>query len=121
MPDEYYYRFESISYSPGVDQFDNPLPGPGRLDVYLQKLRIIRRTPKGVWVDRTSHRFHGPRFILTDARKRFACPTIEEAKESFIARKKRHIRIMKRLISEAERALEVIGLKATREAPITLI
>jgi hypothetical protein len=28
---------------------------------------------------------------------------------------------MKRLISEAERALEVIGLKATREAPITLI
>jgi len=52
-------------------------------------LRIIKKTPKGVWV---SLGYDDKKFILDDARKRWAYPSIKEALESFRIRKERQIR-----------------------------
>lgn len=57
-------------------------------------LEVTKTTPKGVWL--------GDRFVLRDVRKRFACPTLHEALESFVARKDRQIRILSNQLSSAQ-------------------
>jgi len=66
--------------------------------VHLDSFTVVKTTPKGVWLD-------NKKFILRDARKRWACPTKPEARESFIARKRVHIRILKKQLQLAEQSL----------------
>ena len=61
------FRFEEATYSRGVDQFDDPLPGY-TLEVHLHKFPIESKTPKGVWIVDWGGR---KRFVLLTARKRF--------------------------------------------------
>ena len=56
----------------------------GDVRIFEQVLKVLKETPKGVWLNDSGNR----RFVLRDARKRFACPTRQEALESFIARKR---------------------------------
>lgn len=100
----YLYRYESHRFSNGVDEFDNPYPGYG-VGVYLQKYRILRRTPKG-W--RIEYYNPGGKFVLETARKRFASPTIAEAKESFRRRKAQYLRILNGFIQDTHVALRKI-------------
>ena len=112
---EYFYRYEDVVYSLGVDEFDDPIPG-GWVRVELREYRVLRRTPKGVRIedwgiprvrrlsDGSEKLVYG-KFVLLDARKRFACPTKEEALDSFKARKKKQIRILKEQLKRAEDAL----------------
>jgi hypothetical protein len=104
-PVEYLYRYEDRTYSLGLNQFDDPLPGY-TLKVELQEYRIIKRTPQGAWIVYGSWSMHTPkRFVLLSARKRFACETKEEALESFKARKRKQIKILKAQLKRAEMAL----------------
>lgn len=109
-----WYRFEDVQYASLVDEFDNPV-GTGRLDVVMRQYKVIKLTPKGVWLCEVIGDFMSPdqRFVRRTARKRFACPTIEEATESFIARKQRQAKI---LTSQARRALRAIDI--IKKAPI---
>src|SRR5689334_1803181 len=92
-----YYRYDSIQTTDGIS-------------VWLQKYQVTKQTPKGVWID-----IYGTeRFILKNARKHYACETIELAKESFIARKNRQIRILKHQLRNAQLALEEINNNAMR-------
>lgn len=51
---------------------------------------------------------HSPtRFVLLESRKRFACPTKEEALESFIARKEKQISIYNSKLKRAKESLEI--------------
>jgi hypothetical protein len=97
------YRFDSHRCSAGVDEWDNPLPGCV-LTVRLYTYPIVKRTPKGVWINVYGDR----RFIRLGTKKSFALPTEEEAKASFIARKKAHIRILTEQLRRAEVELELI-------------
>lgn len=99
-PAVYYYRFDDVRYSNGVDQFDNPLPGY-TLKVELLKTRVHHFTPKGA-------RLENGVFVLNSATKRYAYETVDLAKESFIARKKRLIQIHQSRINQAEQALKLI-------------
>ncbi len=87
---EYWYRFEDFGTAPPLDEFERPID-EGGIIIHLRKLRVTKHTPKGVrlylWHDES-------KFVLAGARKRFACPTIEEAKESFLARKKKQLSII---------------------------
>jgi hypothetical protein len=58
-----------------------------RPSVHLRVFRVARETPKGVWL--AEYGFE--KFVLNDARKRFAYPTIELARESFLIRKRRQL------------------------------
>lgn len=70
--------------------------------VWEQKLEVLKETPKGVWLDDWGNR----RFVLRDARKRYACPTRQEALESFIARKRRQRELALGTAERAKGAME---------------
>lgn len=95
----YYYRFQEISYAPPLDEFENPV-GEGGVIIELQTYLVTKKTPKGVKIRRaykTSKGGGGQRVAYSNVEKqvtnthikRYAHPTIEEAKEAFIARKKK--------------------------------
>ena len=74
---EYYYRYDN-----------------GHSDAYgplLSTHRVLRRTPKGLYVLAWEYKetYIGNAWI-----KKFAYPTIEEAKRSFIARKERQVELL---------------------------
>lgn len=107
-----WYRYEEVRYSAGVDEFDNPL-GKGHLELHLRELPVIKTTPKGVWIELYGHsiRYDSKRFVLLNARKRYACPTKEAALESFIARKQRQERILKSQLDDVYEALTIAYAK----------
>lgn len=96
----YWYRYEDYLVSAGVDEFENPL-GPAELRIRLREIEVVRTTPKGVRLD-------CGRFVLNKSKKRYACATIEEAKESFIARKTRQAHIYANRLRHTQMALFMI-------------
>lgn len=108
-PIEIWYRFEEQTYAAPLDEFDGGPCGEGLVEVHLHKYEVIRHTPKGVWVKRRIGAWScgHARFILRQAHKRYACPTMEEAGQSFLARKARQARIFKARLRTIEKALAV--------------
>jgi hypothetical protein len=104
VDEEVWYRYEDVQYASSLDEFDNP-QGDGRVAVDLRRFRVLRHTPKGTWIDA----YGEPRFVLRNATKHYACPTEEEAKASFVARKNAQIRIYNARIHRAQQALLVIS------------
>ena len=105
MTREVWYRYEDRRYSdPNFDDYE-PSSYSSHVRVVLRKYPILRHTPKGVWLGWSEY---DRRFVLKSARKRFACPTIEEAKESFLARKRRQISIYEARLRDAREAVVLI-------------
>src|SRR3972149_7838153 len=98
----YMYRYEPYNESnlETLELFDNAI---GSLDFIMRPnaYRIIRFTPKGVVIDA----YNTVKFINLSWRKKWACPTLKEAKESFIARKERQVIILKAQLARAEAQL----------------
>lgn len=89
-----WYRYEARHYAPPIDEFDN-VCGEGSRELVLVEFPVLRETRCGV-------RLTDGKFILKQARKRFACPTKEEALESFKRRKIVQISILKAQLRSAE-------------------
>lgn len=98
-----WFRFEDGKTAPSLDEWERPC-GDGESYVHMHSFRVIKETPCGVWLDS----FGGRRFVLRDARKRFACPTKEDALASFRARKEKQLRILKKRIRHVERCLTLV-------------
>lgn len=108
MAVEKYYRYESIRYAAPVDEFDNPC-GTGRIDFLVREYPVIKKTAQGVWIDVYGKK----RFVLSNTNKKFAAPTIEAARESFIARKNKQVKILKAQLDMALETLQLVnGAKA---------
>ena len=75
---EKYYRYIDIAS-------DYPI-------IRLEEFEVIKHTPCGVWIKLWGDK---KKFILNDTHKKWACPTLELAKESFIKRKEKQYRIYK--------------------------
>lgn len=104
---EYYYRYEERRYAT-LDEFERCSGHTIRLSCF--RLAVTKRTPKGVWVDDCGQR----RFVLNDAKRRFAHPTKREALESFLARKKRHQEILESQLRDVGSAI-ALGESAQRK------
>lgn len=90
-PPEYYYRF-----------WDN------KSGCHLDKYRVHRRTEKGVWL--CAQKSNGLQaFVLNVANKKWACPTIEAARVSFLARKKFQINHLKNKLTDVEYAVKCMN------------
>ncbi len=100
---EYWYRLEEQRYAAPFNEYDEPV-GEGRLVVHVRKLKVLRYTPKGAWLIGLQYGELNPRFVLRDGKKRFACPTVEEATASFLKRKERHARILNAQLRTVEAA-----------------
>lgn len=106
------YRIESKFYAPSLDEFDNPV-GSSQQVLEVKKFKITKVTAAGIWIDYWT----GPKFVLLTAHKKFACLSLDEAKESFRARKKRQISILSNQLHRAEYALKMV--EALREGKDT--
>lgn len=73
------------------------------LMLILTTFPIIKKTPCGVKIDV----YGKQKFVNLGAQKRYACPTKEEALESFHARKRRQIKLLKHSLAKAEAALKL--------------
>ena len=85
------YRYEDRHYYYGGARVD------------LLEFEVIKETSSGVWIK--SPYYSKNKWVNLKARKKFACPTVEEALESYLMRKKRQIRILKGQLSRAKSAL----------------
>lgn len=110
-----WYRYDIVTYAPPVDEFDN-ICGPSRTTVVLHAYPVKTITPKGV-------RLINGRFVLRSATKKFACPTKEEAAESFRCRKKKHMAILSGQIEQIKWALQLLSSGTIEEisyAPVEI-
>ena len=87
---EYWYRFDSRVWR------------EKDVTITLYRFAVIRHTLRGVWLD---YGIEKDKFVLVNARKRFACPTLDEAKESFLARKKIQLIILEEQTKGVRRIL----------------
>lgn len=67
----------------------------------LKEFEVLRHTEKGVWIDHWA----GEKFILNNARRRFAYPTKELALDSYIQRKQKQIKHAENLLAHAKAML----------------
>ena len=107
------YRYQETHYAPPADEMGDPGRGEGSVEVSLHEYPVVRRTPRGCWIDLG---YGDERFVLTSARKQFACPTEAAARESFMARKRAQIRIYRACIARTECALSAFDRLITRSA-----
>lgn len=101
--DTFLYRYVTVRYAPYVDEFDNPV-GSGRVVVELNYYRVTKYTKCGAWIMVDGSK----KFVNLNAKKKFALPSKLLAADSFIARKKAQVRILKHKIDEAEKSLKLI-------------
>lgn len=122
MTEAVYYRYEDfLQGSGGYDMQGEWEPGPSVLRVQVRTFDILKRTPKGAWINGPD----GKQFICDNWFNKFANPTAEGARKDFIARKRRLIAIQERRIHDARLAIATaeknVALGATwAGAPIVL-
>lgn len=98
-----YYRLEEVRYSSSTT-------------LQVHTFEVLSRTPTGVRVNDYRSRASGKgRLISRSWHKQWACPTIDEAIKSFVARKTRQIDIYKARIAAAEEALHIVSSHSTTE------
>ena len=100
---DYLYRFEAVHYSPGTDEGGDAIPGIGTVRLYLRTYKVLKETPCGAWIEVNYER----KFVNLKANKKFACASEKDAKISFIARKRRQVRILKRQLEYAQTELRM--------------
>lgn len=86
-----------------------------RVTVFIDAYRVIRVTTKGVRIKCGGDDNRDTRFILRDARKRWACPTKHEAIESLEARTERRIKILNAQLNSAKVLLQALEQNLIRE------
>ena len=73
--------------------------------VLKSSYHVTKRTPCGAWIYMSAGK---KKFILNTAKKRFAIADLEEAKASFLARKRRQLGILRAQIAGIETAVTAI-------------
>ena len=120
------YRYDARQYAPPFDSDGDSLGGEGTTAVELRSFPVIRTTPCGVWIqhptkytwDDNDNMKKGERFINLQARKKFACATIEEAQASFLARKERQALILTSQLKNVEKAIRIMKKLTKPKEPL---
>lgn len=107
-----WYRYEDKSYTGSVNE-DGTSYG-STIVVHLYKFPVVKLTPKGVWLNPY---FENRRFVRREAVRRYACPTIEEARTSFVARKRKQASIY---LNRHQRAMYAIAAVMTGDAIVKM-
>ena len=104
----FWYRLDDRSYA-SFDEFGDT----DRVfhDVICHKYRVVKLTPCGAWLETG---YSSTRWTSRKARKRFACPTVHEALESYIARKRKQAAILRSRAAIAETLMKQAELQYGR-------
>ena len=99
------YRYEDQTYSTvSIGVGGNESYGTTEPVIELRTYKVLKETPHGYWIDWT-FLLHDRKWVSKTSRKRFAHPTIEEAKESFLTRKKYQLRIYAAKVRRIEKVI----------------
>ena len=98
---DYLYRFDDHVFAPMVDEWEIAVERR-TVDMMLSRYFIVKRTDCGAWINALGTR----KFVNLKAKKRWACETEAEAAESFFARKRRQLAILRGQIDRVTRAVE---------------
>lgn len=113
MPN-YLYRVEETTYSAGVDEYGDPLPG-GPTYLNLLMIPVLGETPHGWWIPEDRGWVPGAsgrRWVSKRRALPYACLTVEEAKEAFRKRCNYRIRLYRAraaALVQATRYMDVLG------------
>lgn len=90
----------------------------GRTFIHVHEYEVVKETPKGYWI-MLSNFDVTRRWVPKISQKKFACSTVKSAMESFVARKKRQIKILQAQLDRAKSAFATgtEKLKAIRQPP----
>ena len=73
---------------------------------YIYIYKVIKETKCGVWI--SLNRYADiKRFVNLSSVKKYAYPTLKEAREGYLHRKQAHVRILTSRLEQAEKALEM--------------
>lgn len=104
------YRVEgkiSISF-PISDYDENPIR---HHNIHIHEFDVLSETKEGYWIN-MGMTFNGEppikKWVSKSSKKRFAYPTRKEAYESFMARKKRQIKILGSQINDSRKFLWLV-------------
>ncbi len=105
---EIYYRYDSRFYVTLCSDEDISVSDflGSSCEVGCEEYEVFKRTAKGVWI-RDKYGCGYKKFVLNQARKRFAYPTKKQALESFIKRKKSQLKHLERGLRDTNYALQV--------------
>lgn len=78
------WRIDDRVYSVVLDA-ESERYGTSDPHIEAQWFPVVKRTKRGAWINVWGSR----KFVRVDARKRWACPSLDEAVASFLARKRR--------------------------------
>jgi len=100
MEEEWYRVTDYLTayYDPWGEDWEQD--GPSTVNLRVARLPVLKHTLKGVWLMADQDK----RFVRRVANRRYACPTLDEAFVSFIARKDRQIRIYDARLVKAKEA-----------------
>ncbi len=73
-------------------------------ELRIIRFHVIKRTKCGVWI---GYPLAKNKFINTNMRKQYAYDTIEKAKEGFIKRKERQIKILEYQLRQAKKGIKL--------------
>lgn len=127
---EYWWRAEDITYAPSPDEYGER-HGPGSRDITFTRFRVLKHTPKGVWVFRGTFYKEGDDFgedsqinksfvLKAQGGKRLCHPTKEDALASYIARKERQARILEARLSSAQAFKALAEARLTKKYPLAM-
>ena len=86
-----------------VYRFQEALYSDRRMMLVKYEFTVLSLTPMGVWIDYCG----GKKFVNLQAKKRFACATVEDAFASYQARKRRQVKILESQLLRAKVALSL--------------
>ncbi|EMI5828574.1 TPA: hypothetical protein ACP7Q5_004941 [Escherichia coli] len=103
----YCYRYREVRYSPGADDWGDPIPRAAgeHLGIWINEYPVLRMTPHGFWF--LDHYEDRERFVNLSWTKQYAHRTKEAARDAFIERKRKQIRILHNTIIDAQELLRM--------------
>ncbi len=99
------FRYREVLYA-SYDHDDDLSDGDGRIDLCKEEYVVTSITPKGVWISPVGWYWRPKfKFMLANARKRFAHDNEKDALESYVARQRRRIQILEHQLSKSRRGM----------------
>ncbi|MDN3128930.1 hypothetical protein P0E63_13755, partial [Enterococcus faecalis] len=92
---------------PGADDWGDPIPRAAgeHLGIWINEYPVLRMTPHGFWF--LDHYEDRERFVNLSWTKQYAHRTKEAARDAFIERKRKQIRILHNTIIDAQELLRM--------------
>lgn len=118
--DSHFVDASHFRYIDGESSYSFEFGGKAYYPPQLIEFRTLKETPCGFWIYQISDWRNNKRWVSKTSRKRYAYPTVEEALDSYLIRKRKQIGYAEDTIERANDMIQAI-MDAIREKKKGLI